>query len=78
MHFSARDGSTDAVRDVLAGHGWDIVEHTSSLGTVSAKSTVLVVDELFTPVISSLSDDQFLALREIISRECRLLWVTMG
>lgn len=54
------------------------MEHTSSLGTVSAKSTVLVVDELFTPVISSLSDDQFLALREIISRECRLLWVTMG
>ena len=52
--------------------------HTNSFDKVPVKSTVLVLDEMFTPLISHLEDDQFTALREIISRECRLLWVTMG
>lgn len=77
VHFSARDGSTDAAINLLAGYGWEIVEHTHSLDTVPVKSTVLVLDEMFNPVISYLDDDQFTALHEIISRECRLLWVTM-
>ena len=78
MHFNARDGSTDAARDLLAGHGWDIVEHSHSFDEISVNSNVLVLDEMFTPVISHLEDDQFIALREILNRECRLLWVTMG
>ena len=78
VHFSACDGSTDAAKNLLAGQGWDVVEHTHSLDTVPMKSTVLVLDEMFNPVISTLDDDQFTALREIMSRECRLLWVTMG
>ena len=78
VHFGAGDGSTDAARDLLIGQGWEIVEHTYSLDTVPVKSTVLVLDEMFIPVIPHLGDAQFAALREIMSRECRLLWVTLG
>lgn len=78
MHFSTPDGSTDASRDLLTGHGWEIVEHTHQLEKVPVKSTVLVLDEMFSPVLSNLNDDQFTALRELLDRECRLLWVTMG
>lgn len=78
VHFSTPNGSTDASRDLLTSHGWEMVEHTHQLNKVPMKSTVLVLDEMFSPVLSSLNDDQFTALRELLDRKCRLLWVTMG
>ena len=78
VHFSTPDGSTDASKDKLATHGWDVVEHTLPLDKIPGGSTVLVVDEMFAPVLSNFNDDQFTALRELLERECRVLWVTMG
>ena len=78
VHFRTPDGSTNAARDLLTGLGWEMVEQTHLLDNVPVKSTVLVMDEMFSPVLSNLSDDQFTALRELLDRECRLLWVTMG
>lgn len=78
VHFSTPDGSTDAARDSLASHGWEIEEHTHPVERIPVRSTVLVLDEIFSPVLSNLNDDQFTALRELLDRECRLLWITMG
>ena len=78
VHFRNPDGTTDGARDFLASNGWKIQEHSYSLNGLSPRSTVLVIDEMFTPTLSDLSDEMFLALREILDRECRLLWVTMG
>jgi hypothetical protein len=54
------------------------VDHALPFGSVPEKSTVIVVDETISPVLTDLSDEQFAALRDLIERECRLLWVTAG
>jgi hypothetical protein len=78
VHFGTPDESTDAPRNALTSHGWEIVDHTLPFGTVPEKSTVIVVDEMISPVLTDLNDEQFAALRHLIERECRLLWVTAG
>jgi hypothetical protein len=78
VHFSTPDGSTDAPRNALTSHGWEIVDHALPFGSIPEKSTVIVVDETISPVLTDLSDEQFAALRDLIERECRLLWVTAG
>ncbi|KAK2024963.1 putative polyketide synthase [Colletotrichum zoysiae] len=70
--------SVQAAKECLAGLGWNVVDHAQTMDSVPRESTVLVLDEMFTPVVADLSDDQFLALRGIIERDCRLLWVTTG
>ncbi|KAI1381948.1 putative polyketide synthase [Hypoxylon crocopeplum] len=77
VHFNTLENLTDPI-NVLNNHGWEVVEHTIPLSNIPSGSTVLVVDEMFSPVLSNLGDDQFTALRELLDRECRLLWVTMG
>lgn len=78
VHFSIPDGATDAPRDVLDAHGWEVAEHTLPFDEVPEQSTVVVLDEMFAPLLTNLSDAQFDALRRLIERECRILWVTAG
>jgi hypothetical protein len=78
LHFNPADGSTDAARDLLTSLGWETVEHAISDVDVPEGSTVLVMDEMFSPVISGLGDDGFNAIKLLITRNCRVLWVTMG
>jgi len=78
LHFRPPDGSTDPARDWLIGRGWDIIEHSLPLGNVVSRSTVLVLDEMHSPVLSSIEDRQFSVLKQLTDNECRLLWVTTG
>ncbi|KAK9445239.1 Beta-ketoacyl synthase [Metarhizium brunneum] len=78
VHFKTSNGSTDAARDALAKQGWQIVEQSLSLDGVVDKSTVLVLDEMFSPVLTDLQDEQFEMLRGLLERECKILWVTKG
>lgn len=78
MHFGTPDGATDTSRDILTGRGWDVVEHTLPFDDVPEQSTVVVMDEIFAPVLTDLRDEQFVALRRLIDNECRILWITMG
>ena len=78
VHFGSSHNPVGAVRDSLICHGWIVVEHALSLSELPAQSTVLVLDEMFSPITSKMNDDQFSTLRELLNRNCRLLWVTMG
>ena len=78
VHFGSSHDSMGAVRNSLICRGWKVVEHALPLSELPTQSTVLVLDEMFSPVTSKMNDDQFTALRELLNRECRLLWVTMG
>ena len=78
VHFGSSHDSMGAARDLLIYRGWTVVEHDVSLSELPAQTTVLVLDEMFSPITSTLNEDQFMALRELLNRECRLLWVTMG
>tara|TARA_R110002003_G_scaffold232_10_gene16791 strand:- start:11320 stop:17916 length:6597 start_codon:yes stop_codon:yes gene_type:complete len=77
-HFGTPSGETDAARDVMKNHGWSVTEHVLPFDNVPEKSTVIVLDEMFAPLLTDLKDEQFEALRSLIERECRILWVTAG
>ncbi|OHW97941.1 polyketide synthase [Colletotrichum incanum] len=78
VHLGSPNDSMGAAKNQLINLGWDVVDHVQTLDDVPTESTVLVLDEMFTPVLADLSDDQFLALRRLIEQNCRLLWVTAG
>ncbi|KAH9983886.1 KR domain-containing protein [Xylariaceae sp. FL0662B] len=72
------DRSTDAARNALVDKGWQISEHSLSLDGIAENSTVLVLDEMFSPVLSDLQDEQFGVLRGLLERECKIVWITKG
>jgi hypothetical protein len=79
VHLQPAAKGKDDIKDFLTGQGWSIVEHDLPLDDrLPAQSTVLVLDELFSPVLSNLRDDQHEAMRRLIAQNCRLVWVTMG
>ncbi|KAI1773059.1 putative polyketide synthase [Hypoxylon cercidicola] len=78
VHFNADIDATNATRDLLASRGWGVVEHSLPLSDIPPESTVVVLDEMFAPVLSNMSDEQFKSMRELIDLNCRLLWTTMG
>jgi hypothetical protein len=78
VHLRPHDGLTNGAKDWLTCLGWRIVEHNLPLTGIPPRSTVLILDELVSPVLSNISDIQFKTVKELIMDDCRLLWVTMG
>ena len=77
-HFQPSTSSKTSLKDSLFGDGRDVVEHCIPFDSLPPKSTVLVLDEIFSPVISKLSNEQLTALRQLLDKECRVLWLTRG
>ncbi|PYI09750.1 ketoacyl-synt-domain-containing protein [Aspergillus sclerotiicarbonarius CBS 121057] len=65
------------IRTSLHEAGWDPVEHNCP-ADVPASSTVLVIDELFAPILTQVTNEQWLCLHRLISSGCKILWVTHG
>lgn len=66
------------LREELTQLGWQISEHFSPFENVQAKSTVLVLDDLYSPLLPSIREDQWESLKILISKGTRILWVTEG
>ncbi|KAI1495101.1 putative polyketide synthase [Biscogniauxia mediterranea] len=71
------------LRVVLKSSGWKIdtqsIEKLAAAKPHHAKtSVVLVLDELFKPVMTEISEDKWDALKRVISTGQPLLWVTKG
>lgn len=62
----------------LSELGWSLTEHVSSVEAVQPKSTVLVIDELAQPLLTTVTDSQWSAVKELVRKECNFLWVTQG
>jgi hypothetical protein len=69
---------SSAIKEALGSFGWHVSEHSFPFHEVQPKSTVLVVDELFSPVLSSIREDQWQAIKHFINIESKILWVTRG
>lgn len=67
-----------SLRSKLEASGWDILEHTVPFNTPSADSAILVLDELFSPVLTSVNEDQWEGLKSLVGSGKQLLWVTQG
>ncbi|KAE8376147.1 hypothetical protein BDV26DRAFT_294376 [Aspergillus bertholletiae] len=62
----------------LVEAGWQITKHDSLTENVPAGAPVLIVDELYSPLLTHVSEAQWLFLRHLITNGCKLLWVTRG
>ncbi|RAL12642.1 polyketide synthase fmaB [Aspergillus homomorphus CBS 101889] len=69
---------TPAIRTQLSTAGWDAIEHVCNPDNIPESSTVLIIDELFAPVLTHVSDEQWQCLRGLVGRGCNILWVTQG
>jgi hypothetical protein len=78
LYFGTPVPSTDAVRDTLKQKGWAVMEHSLPFEEVPPESTVLIIDEMNHPILSALADEQFTALRGLLEKQCRMVWVTRG
>lgn len=58
--------------------GWHISEHVSPFEDVQANNTVLVLDDLYSPLLPTIHEDQWESLKLLISKGTRILWVTEG
>ncbi|KAH7308601.1 hypothetical protein B0I35DRAFT_515695 [Stachybotrys elegans] len=63
--------------DYLLQAGYKI-EKSRTTEEIPEKATVIVLDEMYHPIVPHLQDEQFASLRQLLDKECRLLWVTKG
>jgi hypothetical protein len=78
VHLRNPTEVTSKSKDALVQLGWQIEEHFFPFPNLRPKSTVLVLDELSSPVLTAVFDDQWQAIKELTSKEHKLLWVTTG
>ena len=67
------------VETALGQAGWKVVQHeSSSYPKLQTKSTVVILDELSSSLLSTITDDQWQAIKNLIDQGCKILWVTEG
>jgi len=66
------------MRTALQEAGWAVLESPRPLEDIKPKSTVLIQDELFMPVLKSVSNAQWDSLKYLVSQGCKILWLTQG
>jgi hypothetical protein len=78
VHLADITETTSAAKSALEKLGWQIEEHSLPLPNLHHKSTVLILDELSTPVLVSVKEGQWQALKNLATQQHRILWVTTG
>jgi hypothetical protein len=78
VHLRNTTENTSKLKEALVQHGWQMDEHFFPFPNLRPKSTVLVLDELSSPVLTAVLGDQWQAIKELTSKENKLLWVTTG
>ncbi|KAB8293815.1 hypothetical protein EYC80_009297 [Monilinia laxa] len=80
VRFSETTPSLDlSLKAALEACGWNITELAYSSNEIAETGTVvLVLDELYVPVLTKINETQWEALKLLISSGNQLLWVTKG
>ncbi|EOD48494.1 putative polyketide synthase protein [Neofusicoccum parvum UCRNP2] len=78
VHLTSTSRLGEGLRAALASTGWRIKEQACPSVDVPAKSAVLILDELYSSVLSTVTPAQWQIIKDITTRGCRLLWVTQG
>lgn len=71
-------GLTPGLRSYIEGAGWNVSEQTYPFSSVTADTTVLVLDELSSPVMIKADVKQWDGLKSLVSTGAVILWVTQG
>ncbi|KAB8201907.1 hypothetical protein BDV34DRAFT_228866 [Aspergillus parasiticus] len=62
----------------LTEAGWQITQHQYLTANIPAGALVLITDELYSPLLTHITEEQWLCLRHLITSGCKLVWVTRG
>ena len=78
VHLSAHGRLSEGLKTTLEQSDWQVAEHFHPYSHLQPKSVILVLDEMISPVLVSISDSQWNGLRQMISQGHQVLWVTEG
>ncbi|KAF2964211.1 hypothetical protein GQX73_g9381 [Xylaria multiplex] len=75
LQFNDKDHQE--IKNMLDVSSWNVSIVTDTQ-FIPPKSKVLVLDELYSSVMSSLDQQQWVMLQDLVEKECDILWVTTG
>ncbi|KAI3391175.1 hypothetical protein diail_7796 [Diaporthe ilicicola] len=75
FHRTQNDRVDDVI-DAVRKFGWEINCHVTPFANVEPGSKLLILDEIFSPVLSEIDQTQWENLQRLLSIDCRVLWVT--
>jgi hypothetical protein len=78
VHLAEKTYTPPAISKELQVSGWSLTSHIYPFTDLLPKSTVLILDELFSPVLTTASKQQWLAIKHLIGQGCKILWLTSG
>jgi hypothetical protein len=78
VHLTNATEVTATLKEALAQLGWHIEEHFYPFPNLQPRSTILLLDELFSPILPTVDDDQWHAIKMLTSNGNRILWVATG
>lgn len=78
VHMKEKNRLSRGLRSLLEQQDWLVVEHHSPYTDLKPKSKILVLDELNSPVLASIDESQWTAIKKLIIDGHTMLWVTHG
>jgi hypothetical protein len=79
IHLAAPTDLTNKIVSALQKKRWKINSHTHHpFPNLNPKSTVLIIDELSSPVLAKVDETQWEVIKELAAQEHKILWVTTG
>lgn len=80
VHLSKGTKIEPKVKESLSRLGWRVFEHSLPFHDLELKCTVLVLDEISSPVLADIQarDDQWHGIQHLLKLDCNMIWVTSG
>jgi Polyketide synthase dehydratase len=78
VYLSKNTQINSTLKEALQALRWQVMEHTLPLTSLLPKGTVLILDELCSPILTNVAKDQWQAIKHLISLESKILWVIEG
>jgi hypothetical protein len=80
VHLAPPTDITNTAKSALRKKGWEIEDHgpVHPFSNLKPKSTVLIIDELSSPVLAKIDEQQWVAIKELAAQDHNILWVTTG
>ncbi len=78
ISLSSNGKMSCTLEEELRSLGWNIRNHNFPFDSLKRERTILVLDELFSPVLSAVNGKQWKALKQLVNQGSKIFWVTMG
>ena len=76
VRFTGSTQIGSSIQAKLRQKGWQFSEHDLPFQEIKSKGIVLVLDELASPVLPTIQEEQWQALKDLVSLGSKVLWLT--